>query len=120
MAAFKKISKPVHIPVPGNKMIDEYLGRLGSGDDNVSVARMVAPPGWNEPTQKPEFDEITIMIRGKMNIKLEDENLTLSAGEVILIEKQTEVQYSNPFEEEYECWSICMPAFSAERVNRDN
>lgn len=119
MPDYKIISTPSAIPVPGSKVIEEYLGRMNSGDEQLSVARMIAPPGWDEPPQTPEFDEVNIVVRGKMNIKIGEENLIVSAGEVILTYKGTTVQYSNPFKEEYECWSVCVPAFSPDSVNRD-
>lgn len=119
MPGYKKITKPSKIPVLGNKIIEEYFGRLNTGHEKLSVAHMIAPPGWTEPAQTPDFDEVTILLSGKMSIKIEEEKLTLSAGEVILVEKGNRVQYENPFEEEAELWSICMPAFSPELVNRD-
>ena len=118
MQGYKKISTPKRIPVPGNKLIEEFIGRANSGDEKVSVAHMIAPPQWGEPAQTPEFDEITIMIRGKMNINVGDEDVVLNAGEVILTEAGTTITYSNPFDEESEYWAICLPAFSPESANR--
>ena len=118
---YRKISTPKRIPVPGNKLIEEYLGRLNTGDERVSVAHMIAPPGWDEPPQRPDFDEITLMLRGKMHILINDEEeVTLGAGEVILTEAGTKVQYSNPFEEENEYWAVCLPAFSPQSANRES
>jgi mannose-6-phosphate isomerase-like protein (cupin superfamily) len=81
---------------------------------------MVAPPGWSEPHQNPEFDEYTMMVRGSKQIEIDGETVTLSAGESLLVRKGARVQYSNPFEEEAEYWSVCMPAFSPELVNRED
>jgi len=119
MSGYKKITTAKHIPVPGNKRIEEFIGRMNTGDQQISVAHMIAPPGWSEPPQIPEFDEITIMIRGNMNILIDDtENVTISAGEVIQTKAGTKVQYSNPSDEESEYWAICTPAFSTELANR--
>ncbi len=121
MPAYHKFTKPVTIPVPGNKIIEEFIGRAHSGFGQVSVARMVAPPGWDEPAQTPKFDEITILLRGRMQAVInDDEKLILNAGETLLVGKNNKVQYSNPFAEEYECWSICIPAFSPEHANRES
>jgi mannose-6-phosphate isomerase-like protein (cupin superfamily) len=117
---YRKISTPRRIPVPGNKLIEEFIGRLNTGDEKVSVAHMIAPPGWGEPPQQPDFDEITIMLRGKMHILVADEEeVILEAGEVIQTEAGTKVQYSNPFDEENEYWAVCLPAFSPESANRE-
>lgn len=118
MQGYKIVRTPKRIPVPGNKLIEEYIGRVHTGDDKVSIAHMIAPPEWGEPAQTPAFDEMTIMIRGKMNIKIGDEEVILNSGEVILTEAGTTVQYSNPYKEENEYWAICMPAFSPESANR--
>lgn len=110
--------KPVRIPVPGNKLIEEFIGLASTGHKQASVAHMIAPPNWSEPPQTPDFDEITIMIRGKMQVLVNGESQVISAGEVILCNKNTEVQYSNPFDEESEYWAICLPAFSVDSARR--
>ncbi len=81
---------------------------------------MVAPPGWSEPHQNPEFDEYTLMVRGRKQIEINGETVTLKPGESIHVKKGVRVQYSNPFEEEAEYWSVCIPAFSPDSVNREN
>lgn len=111
--------KPVTIPVPGNKIIEEHFGRVATEDSDFSVAHMKAPSGWSEPAQIPEFDEITIMIAGKMKILInDDEEIIVEAGQSFMSKKGVKVQYSNPFDETNEYWSICIPAFSPETVNR--
>jgi mannose-6-phosphate isomerase-like protein (cupin superfamily) len=112
-------SKPSVIPVPGDKLIEEFIGKLNTGTDTVSVAHMIAPPGWGEPEQKPGFDEITIMIKGKMQIETDEETLVLNAGETILIKKNNRVRYSNPYDESSEYWAVCIPAFTPETANRE-
>ena len=80
---------------------------------------MVAPPGWSEPFQTPEFDEITFIISGKKQFELDGEAIILSANESICVHRGTRVKYSNPFDEPVKYLSICVPAFDIERVNRE-
>jgi mannose-6-phosphate isomerase-like protein (cupin superfamily) len=112
-------AKPTVIPVPGEKLIEEFIGKLNTGTDGVSVAHMIAPPGWSEPAQTPNFDEITIMIKGRMQIETDEETLELKAGETILINKNNRVRYCNPYNEPSEYWAVCMPAFTPETANRE-
>ena len=116
--SIKHVKNPTKIPVPGGKLIEEFIGRINSGDTSVSVAHMIAPPNWGEEPQTPEFDEITIMLRGKMQVETPDETIVLSAGEVFKVQKGVKVCYSNPFDEENEYWAICFPAFSVELAGR--
>ncbi|MBM9546610.1 cupin domain-containing protein [Leptospira sp. 201903074] len=116
---FKHQTHPIQIPVPGGKTIDEHFGIPSSGNADISIARMVAPAGWGEPFQTPNFDEWTLMVRGKKQIEVEGKFVILSAGESLFIEKGTRVRYSNPFPDEAEYWSICTPAFSMDLVNRE-
>lgn len=81
---------------------------------------MVAPPGWSEPHQNPEFDEYTLVSRGKKKFEVDGEEIIVSAGQSILIKKGSRVRYSNPFDEECEYWSVCIPAFSLELVHRED
>jgi mannose-6-phosphate isomerase-like protein (cupin superfamily) len=119
MGAYTFAKKPTGIPVPGNKVIDEYIGRLNSNTDNVSVAKMIAPPGWGEPRQIPEFDEITIVISGRMQVETDNEVIELKVNQPFLAHKNHSIRYSNPYDEPAEYWAICIPAFSNETVNRD-
>lgn len=80
---------------------------------------MIAPPGWSEPFQTPEFDEYTFIIKGKKQFIIEDETLVLEAGQSIKIERNTKIQYSNPFDEACEYLAICTPAFAMDLVNRE-
>lgn len=116
--SIKHITRPTQIPVPGGKLIEEFIGRVHSGDTSVSVAHMTAPPNWGEEPQTPQFDEITIMLRGRMQIATPDKIIVLSAGEVFFVQKGVNVCYSNPFDEENEYWAICIPAFSVELAGR--
>jgi ethanolamine utilization protein EutQ len=115
-----KIQKsPFVVPTTDGKLIEEHWGRATDGNTDVSIAHMVAPPGWTEPFQTPEFDEYTYIIRGKKQFIIENETLILETGQSIKIERNTRVQYSNPFTEECEYMSICTPAFSPDSVNRE-
>lgn len=107
------------IPAPGGKRIEELLGRATTGTDGLSLAHMVAPPGWGEPAQQPEFGELTVMVRGRMRIEVDGEMLDLAAGQAIWVEAEARVRYSNPFAEENEYFAICLPAFTLERARRE-
>jgi mannose-6-phosphate isomerase-like protein (cupin superfamily) len=117
--AFTFAKKPSRIPIPGNKVIEEFIGLLNSETEQVSVARMVAPPGWEEPEQTPEFDEITIVLSGKMRVEMDGKNFDLKPNQPFLAHKNCKIRYSNPFDETAEYWAICIPAFSIETVNRE-
>ena len=112
-------STPIHIPVPGNKRIAEHIGRVNTQTEAVSVAHMVAPPGWAEPFQTPDFGEVTIVIRGTMRIEHDGMEIDVGANQSIWIEPGERIRYSNPFEEEAEYWAICLPAFSPEAAHRE-
>jgi mannose-6-phosphate isomerase-like protein (cupin superfamily) len=112
--------KATVIPVPGNKLIEEHIGKASSGHSHVSVAHMVAPPHWSEPPQVPQFDEATIIVRGRMSIWIDDtDHVDIGAGQSIYIAKGVKVQYGNPFDEECEYWAVCTPAFSVSDAGRD-
>lgn len=110
---------PFIVPTTDGKLIEEHFGNATDGNKNISIAHMVAPPGWSEPFQTPEFDEYTYIIKGKKQFIINDEVVVLHAGESIKIEKNVRVQYSNPFEEPCEYLAVCTPAFSIDLVNRE-
>lgn len=110
---------PFVVPTSDGKLIEEHFGNATDGNSAVSIAHMIAPPKWKEPFQKPEFDEFTYIIKGKKQFIIEGEIVVLEAGQSIKIEKNTRVQYSNPFDEDCEYIAICLPAFSIEKVNRE-
>lgn len=111
---------PFVVPTNDGKIIKEHFGKASDGNSEISIAHMVAPPGWSEPFQTPEFDEYTFVIKGKKLFIIEDETIILKAGQSIKVEKDTRLQYSNPFNEPCEYLAICLPAFSIETVNREN
>ena len=118
MADYTVIDKPTRIEAPGGKLIEEYVGRVQTQASNVSVAHMVAPPGWSEPSQTPEFEEITVMVRGTMRIEVGDDVVELKAGQAITIQAGVRVRYGNPYDEENEYYAVCLPAFSPDLVHR--
>lgn len=111
--------KPFVVPTIDGKIIKEHFGNATDKNSQISIAHMVAPPKWSEPFQTPEFDEYTYIIKGKKQFIIDDETLVLRAGQSIKIEKNTRVQYSNPFEDACEYIAICLPAFSMDLVNRE-
>lgn len=118
--AFIKQQNPFVVPTTDGKLIEEHYGLASSGDNGFSIAHMIAPPGWGEPFQTPQFDEVTIIFKGKKQFEVDGTIQVLSAGETILIKAGTRVRYSNPFDEPCEYWSCCVPAFSIDTVNRED
>lgn len=108
------------IPVPGGKQIKEMIGRVHSGSDAVSLAYMVAPAGWGEPPQTPEFGELTIVLRGRVQVEVDGETVEVAGGEAIWTPPGVRVHFGNPFEEEAEYYAVCFPAFSPELANRED
>ncbi len=110
---------PFLVPTTDGKVIKEHFGNATDGNSKISIAYMIAPPGWSEPFQTPNFEEYTFIIKGKKQFNINGEIIILSEGESIKIEKNTRVQYSNPFKDVCEYIAICKPAFSIELVNRE-
>ena len=117
----KLISSPTTIQAAGNKpkLIEEYVGRVNSGHEAVSVARMVSPGGWVEPGQRPEFMELTVVLRGNLHVESEGGALDVAAGQAVVTEPGEWVRYSTPDAEGAEYVAVCLPAFSPETVHRD-
>ena len=110
---------PFVVPTTDGKLIEEHIGRVINNESALSIAHMVAPPGWSEPYQNPEFDEYTLVVRGRKKIEIDDQEIIIQGGQSLLIRKGSRVKYSNPFQEEVEYWSVCIPAFSLELVHRE-
>ncbi|TCI91084.1 cupin domain-containing protein [Tenacibaculum sp. M341] len=110
---------PFVVPTTDGKLIEEHFGNATDKNSNISIAHMVAPSGWSEPFQTPEFEEYTYIIKGKKQFIVDGETIILEAGQSIKIEKGVRVQYSNPFENECEYIAICLPAFSIDLVKRE-
>ena len=117
----KLIAAPARITAAGNKpkKIDEFVGRVNSGDAALSVARMQSPSGWVEPGQTPEFDEYTVVLRGSLHVEHRDGALDVEAGQAVVTRAGEWVRYSTPGPEGAEYVAICLPAFSPDTVHRD-
>jgi quercetin dioxygenase-like cupin family protein len=120
MKSYTIQKQPFVVPTNDGKLIEEHFGLATNGNSELSIAHMVAPPGWSEPFQTPEFNEYTYIIRGKKQFTINGETVILNAGESIKINKNIRVQYSNPFDEPCEYIAICAPAFSINAVNRED
>jgi mannose-6-phosphate isomerase-like protein (cupin superfamily) len=115
------ISKPTTIKAAGNKpkVIEEFVGRVNTTDNAVSIAHMVSPSGWMEPGQTPEFDEYTVVLRGTLRVMHNSGLLEVHAGQAVLVHRGEWVQYSSPGAEGAEYIAVCLPAFSPDTVHRD-
>lgn len=115
------IEAPSVVPAAGEppKTIEEYAGRMNTGHQGVSVARMVSPRGWTEPGQRPEFEEITVVLRGMLRVEHEGGELAVRAGQAVVAKPGEWVRYSSPEEGGAEYVAVCLPAFSPDTVHRD-
>lgn len=113
------IAEPAIIKSAGNKpkQIEEYAGRVNSGHGSISVARMRSPAGWQEPGQRPEFEEITVVLTGSLRVEYEGGEMTVNAGQAVVAAPGEWVRYSTPHGAEYV--AVCLPAFSIDTVHRD-
>ena len=111
------ISSPTTVPGVGAKVIRELVGRVNTGTDGMSVARMTSPPGWTEPAQTPEFDEVTVVLDGAVVVEHAGSEITVLPGEAVLARAGERVRYSTPDGAEY--IAICVPAFSPDAAHRD-
>jgi mannose-6-phosphate isomerase-like protein (cupin superfamily) len=116
------IKSPAIIKAAGNKekIIKEFFGQVNSKTSEVSIAHMKSPEGWIEPGQRPEFNEYTVVLKGKLRIATKNEEFVISEGQGIMTSKGEWVRYSTPFEDGAEYIAVCLPAFSMDLVNRDN
>jgi mannose-6-phosphate isomerase-like protein (cupin superfamily) len=116
-----RIEGPTRIEAAGNKpkRIDEYVGRVNSGHERVSVAHMRSPSGWQEPGQKPAFEEVTVVLRGSLRVEHEGGAFDVAAGQAVVAHAGEWVRYSTPGPEGAEYIAVCLPAFSPDTVHRD-
>jgi mannose-6-phosphate isomerase-like protein (cupin superfamily) len=116
-----KIAGPSIIEAAGTKpkRIEEYIGEVNSGTTSLSIARMISPPGWEEPGQRPEFDEHTVVLKGRLRVESENETLDIRAGQAVIAHAGQWVRYSTPEPEGAEYIAVCLPAFSPLNVHRD-
>jgi mannose-6-phosphate isomerase-like protein (cupin superfamily) len=113
------IASPVSIPVPGGKQIDEYVGRVTTSTSAVSVAHMRAPAGWSEPPQAPDFEEITLVLKGSLRIEHASGTLDVAAGQAVITEAGERVRYLVGDDEGAEYVAICLPAFAPDLAHRE-
>jgi mannose-6-phosphate isomerase-like protein (cupin superfamily) len=115
------IESPTIIEAAGNKpkRIEEYVGRVNTAQAHVSVARMVSPEGWQEPGQCPEFEEITLVLRGMLRVEHRTGVIEVRAGQAVHVGIAEWVRYGSPEPGGAEYVAICLPAFSPDRVHRD-
>jgi len=124
----KEEQMPIHIKIPtaiaasGNKpkIIEEFVGRVNSGNPDLSIARMKSPAGWSEPGQTPDFDEYTVVLHGVLKVTSRNASFDVRKNEAIICRKGEWVQYSTPESEGAEYIAICVPAFSPPTVHRDS
>jgi len=102
------------------KRIEEYVGRVSSGHEGLSVARMVSPQGWAEPGQRPEFEEVTVVLRGCLHVEHEAGALDVRAGQAVVAHAGEWVRYSSPEAGGAEYVAVCLPAFAPDTVHRDS
>lgn len=116
----KLVDLPSNIECVGTqpKIIREYIGRVNSGTEEVSIAKMNSPVGWTEPGQTPDFNEYTLVLKGELHVETKNEIIIVKAGQVIVTYKGEWIKYSTP-KEDTEYVAVCLPAFSIESVNRD-
>lgn len=97
------IEQPTVIQAAGNKpkRIEEYAG------------------GWKEPGQRPEFEEITVVLRGRLRVEHEGGELEVMAGQAVVTSPGEWVRYSTPDPDGAEYVAVCLPAFSPANVHRD-
>jgi mannose-6-phosphate isomerase-like protein (cupin superfamily) len=113
------VEKATRVPVPGGKIIDEYIGRVNTGDAAVSIAHMVAPAGWTEPFQTPEFDEYTLVLRGRITVDTPAGVVEVGAGQAVVTRAGERIRYATPPDEGAEYVAVCRPAFGPESARRD-
>jgi mannose-6-phosphate isomerase-like protein (cupin superfamily) len=116
------IERPTVVQAAGNKpkQIQEFIGRVNSGHDGVSVARMVSPGGWVEPGQRPEFDEVTLVLKGMVRVEHEGGVIDVRAGQAVMASAGEWIRYSSPEADGAEYIAVCLPAFSPATVHRDS
>ena len=120
--AAQRIEQPVRIEAAGTptKIISEFVGRVASSTEAVSIAIMESPTGWSEPGQTPEFDEYTVVLRGSLRVTTKEQTIDVAAGQAVIVQAGEWVQYSTPGAEGAEYLAVCLPAFSPSSVHRDS
>lgn len=116
-----KINSPSVVECAGNKpkLIEEFIGRVNSATEQVSIAKMKSPGGWEEPGQTPDFDEYTLVLNGMLRVETKKGIIDVKAGEAVIAHKGEWVKYSTPLQDGAEYVAVCLPAFSPDAVHRD-
>lgn len=116
------IQAPARVAAAGNrpKLIDEYIGRVNSGHQQVSIAHMRSPGGWQEPGQTPDFDEFTVVLEGVLRVEYQGGEITVRSGQAVITHTGEWVRYSTPEPEGAQYIAVCLPAFSMATVRRDS
>ena len=120
MKNYELQTNPFIVPTNDGKLIEEHFGKASIDLGDYSFAHMIAPAGWSEPFQIPEFDEITYVFKGRKKFEVDGEEIILEKNQSICVRKGSRVRYSNPFAEPCEYVSVCIPAFTIDRVKREN
>ena len=115
------IKNPTKIEAASNKpkIIEEFIGRVNSSNQQISIAKMQSPQGWKEPGQTPEFDEYTIVLKGMLRVETKGKTFDIKSGEAVITRKGEWIRYSTPESGGAEYIAVCLPAFSADTVHRD-
>ena len=116
----KLVPAPARIPVPGNKQIEEYIGRVNTKETAVSIAHMHSPSGWSEPGQQPEFDEYTVVLKGSLHVESKNGVLEVKSGQAVIARRGEWVRYSTPGADGAEYIAVCLAAFDPATVHRDS
>jgi mannose-6-phosphate isomerase-like protein (cupin superfamily) len=116
------IAQPTRVEAAGNKpkLIDEYVGRVNTGNNAVSIAHMRSPGGWVEPGQAPEFDEYTVVLAGLLRVEHREGVIDVAAGQAVVVDRGEWVRYSTPNSEGAEYIAVCVPSFSLPAAHRDS
>lgn len=120
MAEYIVQRRPFVVSTSDGKRIEEHFGRVSEQTGNYSIAHMIAPEAWSEPAQTPDFDEITIMIAGRLRAVVGEDVVDIKAGESLFVPRGVRVRYSNPFGRPAEYWSFCTPPFTPETAQRED
>lgn len=113
------ITSPSVVPGVEPKLIEEFVGGVNTGSTDMSIARMVAPSGWTEPGQRPEFDEVTLVLDGVVRVETKGETFLVEAGQAIRMSAGEWVRYSTTDDVGATYVAVCTPAFHPDTVNRD-
>ncbi|HEY5960707.1 MAG TPA: cupin domain-containing protein [Polyangiaceae bacterium] len=121
MQSSVRVINPVFVEAAGNKpkQIAEHIGRVASGDAQVSIAKMNSPEGWIEPPQTPAFDEYTLVLRGELHVTTAGGTEVVRAGQALCVPRGTRAQYSTPSRDGAEYVAVCCPAFGPELSHRE-